>query len=132
PRYLLPVAGAWAFAVVVMVAEKDLGSSLLFFTLFVVMLWVSTEKVTYLVIGALSFAGAALVAWRMFSDVKVRVNTWLDPWSYRNDEGYQLVQALYGIAGGGLLGTGLGRGNPQIVPVVESDYIFTTIDEELG
>lgn len=132
PRYLLPVAGAWAFAVVVMVAEKDLGSSLLFFTLFVVMLWVSTEKATYLVIGALSFAGAALVAWRMFSHVKVRVNTWLDPWSYRNTEGYQLVQALYGIADGGLLGTGLGRGNPQIVPVAESDYIFTSIAEELG
>lgn len=132
PRYLFPVAGAWAFAVVVMVAEKDLGSSLLFFTLFVVMLWVSTEKATYLVIGALSFAGAALVAWRMFSHVKVRVNTWLDPWSYRNTEGYQLVQALYGIADGGLLGTGLGRGNPQIVPVAESDYIFTSIAEELG
>lgn len=132
PRYLLPVAGAWAFAVVVMVAEKDLGSSLLFFTLFVVMLWVATEKAIYLVIGAVSFAAAAFISWRLFSHVQVRVDTWRDPWAYRNDEGYQLVQALYGLADGGLLGTGLGRGNPQIVPVAESDYIFTSIAEELG
>lgn len=132
PRYLLPVAGAWAFAVLVMVAEKDLGSSLLFFTLFVVMLWVSTEKAIYLIIGAVSFAAAAFISWRMFSHVQVRVDTWLDPWSRRNDDGYQLVQALYGLADGGLLGTGLGRGNPQIVPVATSDYIFTSIGEELG
>jgi len=132
PRYLLPVAGAWAFAVLVMVAEKDLGSSLLFFTLFVVMLWVSTEKATYLVIGALSFAAAAYISWRLFGHVQLRVSIWLDPWADRNDDGFQIVQALYGTADGGLLGTGLGRGSPNIVPVAASDFIFTSIGEELG
>ena len=79
-RHLLPIALAWGFAVVVMVGEKDLGSSLLFFTLFVVMMWVATERASYLVIGLLLFAGAAYVAWRLFDHVKTRVAIWLDPW----------------------------------------------------
>jgi cell division protein FtsW (lipid II flippase) len=132
PRYLLPVVGAWAFAVLVMVAEKDLGSSLLFFTLFVVMLWVSTERAIYLVIGVVLFSTAAFVSWRLFAHVQLRVDIWLDPWADPNDDGYQLVQALYGVSDGGLMGTGLGRGSPDIVPVAESDFIFTSIGEELG
>ncbi|MDQ3542924.1 MAG: FtsW/RodA/SpoVE family cell cycle protein [Actinomycetota bacterium] len=132
PRYLLPVLGAWAFAVLVMVAEKDLGSSLLFFTLFVVMLWVSTERAAYLVIGVVLFGAAAFVSWRLFAHVQLRVDIWLDPWADPNDDGYQLVQALYGVSDGGLMGTGLGRGSPDIVPVAESDFIFTSIGEELG
>ncbi len=132
PRYLLPVAAAWAFAVLVMVAEKDLGSSLLFFTLFVVMLWVATERVLYLVIGVFLFGAAAFVSWRMFDHVQLRVDIWLDPWADRNDRGYQLVQAIYGMSDGGIMGTGLGRGSPDIVPVAESDFIFTSIAEELG
>lgn len=132
PKYLLPVAAAWAFAVLVMVAEKDLGSSLLFFTLFVVMLWVATERVTYLVLGVVLFAAAAFASWKMFAHVQLRVDIWLDPWADRNGEGYQLVQALYGLADGGLMGTGLGRGSPDIVPLAESDFIFTSIGEELG
>ena len=132
PRYLLPVAAAWAFAVLVMVAEKDLGSSLLFFTLFVVMLWVSTERALYLVIGVILFGTVAFVSWRMFDHVQLRVDIWLDPWADRNDRGYQLVQAIYGMSDGGIMGTGLGRGSPDIVPVAESDFIFTSIAEELG
>lgn len=132
PRYLLPVLGAWAFAVLVMVAERDLGSSLLFFTLFVVMLWVSTERAMYLVIGAVSFAVAAFVSWKLFGHVQTRVDNWLNPWADPLDAGFQPIQALYGLTDGGLLGTGLGRGSPDIVPVSESDYIFTSIGEELG
>ena len=79
PRHLLPIALAWGFAVVVMVAEKDLGSSLLFFTLFVVMMWVSTERASYLVIGLLLFSGAAYVAWRLFDHVKTRVDDLAQP-----------------------------------------------------
>jgi cell division protein FtsW (lipid II flippase) len=123
---------AWAFAVLVMVAERDLGSSLLFFTLFVVMLWVSTERVIYLFLGAVLFLGAAFASWRMFGHVQSRVDIWLDPWSDWQDEGFQLVQGLWGMSDGGLMGTGLGRGSPTIVPVAESDFIFTSISEELG
>lgn len=132
PRYLLPVAGAWAFAVLVMVAQRDLGSSLLFFTLFVVMMWVATERAVYLLFGAVSFAVAAFVAWRLFAHVQLRVDIWLDPWRSTNSDSYQLVQGLYGMADGGLLGTGVGRGSPDVVPLSFSDMIFTSIAEEFG
>src|SRR5262245_2495348 len=132
PKALLPVLAAWAFAVLVMVAERDLGSSLLFFTLFVVMLWVSTERLAYLFIGAVLFFGAAYVSWRAFGHVQSRVDIWLDPWADWQDKGFQIVQGLWGMSDGGLMGTGLGRGSPDIVPVAESDFIFTSIGEELG
>src|SRR4051794_11009092 len=80
PRHLLPILLAWGFAVIVMTAEKDLGSSLLFFTLFVVMIWVATERAAFLAIGLVLFAGAAFLAWRMFAHVQTRVTIWRDPW----------------------------------------------------
>lgn len=132
PKYLLPILVAWGFAVVVMVAEKDLGSSLLFFTLFVVMLWVATEQVRYLVLGIVLFAAAAYVSFRMFGHVQTRVDIWLDPWSKPLTSGFQIVQALYGLSDGGYLGTGLGLGSPGIVPAAHNDFIFTSIGEELG
>ena len=132
PRHLLPILLAWGFTVVVMVGERDLGSSLLFFALFVVMMWVATERTAYLVIGALLFAGAAFVAWRMFGHVQDRVTIWIDPWSDRLDKGYQIVQALYGLSDGGVAGTGLGLGSPGTVPEAQNDFIFTSIGEELG
>ena len=99
-----------------MVGQKDLGSSLLFFTLFVVMLWVATERASYLVIGVVLFAGAAYVAWRMFGHVQTRVDIWLDPWSRPLGKGFQIVQALFGFADGGVAGTGLGLGSPDTDP----------------
>lgn len=132
PRYIAPVLLAWGFAVIVMVGEKDLGSSLLFFTLFVVMLWVATERVGYLLLGTLMFAGAAYFSWTQFSHVKLRVDIWLDPWADPLDSGYQIIQSLYGLADGGLTGTGLGRGNPGQVPEAQNDFIFSAIGEEWG
>ena len=132
PRFILPVAVAWGFAVVVMVGERDLGSSLLFFTLFVVMIWVATERVAYLLLGVALFAGAAYVAWTQFAHVQTRVDIWIDPWSDSLDRGYQIVQSLFGLADGGITGTGLGRGNPNQVPLAYNDFIFASIGEELG
>jgi peptidoglycan glycosyltransferase len=132
PRDLLPIALAWAFAVVVMVGEKDLGSSLLFFTLFVVMVWVATERASFLVIGFVLFAGAAFASWRMFDHVKTRVAIWHDPWSQYTGKGYQIAQAMFAFADGGTAGSGLGLGNPQKIPAVQNDFIFAAIGEELG
>ncbi len=131
-RHLLPIALAWGFAVVVMVAEKDLGSSLLFFTLFVVMMWVSTERASYLVIGLLLFSGAAFVAWRLFDHVKTRVAIWRNPWPQYEGRGYQIVQSMFAFANGGTSGTGLGLGSPNKIPVAKTDFIFAAIGEELG
>jgi peptidoglycan glycosyltransferase len=116
----------------VMVGQRDLGSSLLFFTLFVVMMWVATERATYLVIGAILFAGAAFASWKMFDHVQTRVDIWLDPWKDEYGKGFQIVQALYGIGDGGITGTGLGRGSPDTVPLAQNDFIFAAIGEEMG
>ncbi|WP_051063025.1 FtsW/RodA/SpoVE family cell cycle protein [Ilumatobacter nonamiensis] len=132
PRFILPVLVAWGFAIVVMVGQRDLGSSLLFFTLFVVMIWVATERVGWLLLGAVLFAGAAYFSWTQFSHVQTRVDIWIDPWSDSLDRGYQIVQSLFGLADGGLTGTGLGRGNPNQVPEAQNDFIFASIGEELG
>ncbi len=132
PRYIAPIIMAWGFSVVVMVFQKDLGSSLLFFTLFVVMMWVATERLSYLLIGTVLFAGAAYFSWTQFSHVQVRVDNWLDPWADPLDKGYQIIQSLYGLADGGLTGTGLGRGNPGQVPEAQNDFIFSAIGEEWG
>ncbi|HZB40929.1 MAG TPA: FtsW/RodA/SpoVE family cell cycle protein [Ilumatobacter sp.] len=131
-QYIAPVIVAWAFAVLVMVGERDLGSSLMFFTLFVVMMWVATERVSYLVMGFLMFGIAAYASWRMFDHVQTRVDIWLDPWSDEYGNGWQIVQSLYGIGDGGVAGRGLGRGTPNTIPYAESDFIFAAIGEELG
>jgi cell division protein FtsW (lipid II flippase) len=132
PQYILPIVVAWGFAVLVMVGERDLGSSLLFFTLFVVMMWVATERVAYLILGLVLFGAGAYASWRMFGHVQTRVSIWRDPWADEYDKGYQIVQALYGIGDGGLVGTGLGRGSPDKVPEAQNDFIFAALGEELG
>ena len=132
PAHLAPIVVAWGFAVLVMVGERDLGSSLMFFTLFVVMMWVATERIGYVVLGAVLFAGAAIASWRMFGHVQTRVDIWLDPWADEYGKGWQIVQSLYGLGDGGITGTGLGRGSPDTIPYVESDFIFAAIGEEMG
>jgi len=131
-QYIAPVLVGWAFAVMVMVGERDLGSSLLFFTLFVVMMWVATERASYLVIGCVLFGLAAFASARMFGHVQTRVDIWLDPWADEYGNGFQIVQALYGLGDGGIVGTGLGRGSPDKVPEAQNDFIFAAIGEEMG
>jgi cell division protein FtsW (lipid II flippase) len=131
-RHIAPILVAWGFSIVVMVGQQDLGSSLMFFTLFVVMMWVATERALYLVLGFGLFATAAFTAWWLFDHVQTRVDIWLDPWSRPFGSGYQIVQALYGLADGGVVGTGLGRGSPNKVPAAHNDFIFAAISEELG
>jgi len=113
-------------------AERDLGTSLLFFALFVVMLWVSTERATYLVLGAGLFAGGSWFAWKTFDHVQTRVDVWLNPWEDPSDKGFQTVQATFALAWGGVAGTGIGLGNPDRIPVAPTDFIFAAIGEELG
>ncbi len=132
PKHLFPILAAWGVSVVVMIGQRDLGSSLLFFTLFVIMLWVATEKASFLLIGAGLFAGAAYTAYQMFGHVQDRVSIWIDPWSRYDDKGYQIVQAMFAFGSGGLAGSGLGLGTPTKIPAVKNDFIFAAFGEELG
>ena len=131
-KHLGPVMLAWGMAILVMTAQKDLGSSLLLFFLFIAMLWVATGRLAYPVGGAALFGVAAYGAWTQFAHVQTRVSTWINPWPEAQDRGLQVVQTWYALAWGGVAGTGIGLGRPDRVPVVESDFIFAAIGEELG
>jgi cell division protein FtsW (lipid II flippase) len=131
-RDLGPVLAAWAVSILVLVFERDLGSSLLLFGIFVVMLYAATERASWLLIGVALFAGGAVLAYSIFGHVQARVDTWLDPFAYRDGAGYQLVQSLFGLGTGGMFGAGLGGGRPDQVPVAKSDFIAAAIGEELG
>jgi len=131
-RHFGPIVLAWGFSLVVMFWEKDLGSSLLFFALFITLLWVATARGVYLGIGGVMFAGGALLAYKVFAHVQTRVHILTDPWSVASGSGYQTVQALFAFAAGGVSGTNIAQGSPQRIPAVATDFIFAAIGEELG
>lgn len=131
-----PIVLVWLLGIGILVFQRDLGTSLLFFGLFVAMLYVATNRVSWLVIGALLFIPAAYLAMKAFPHVANRFTVWLhalDPAVYDAEGGsYQVVQGLFGLANGGLFGTGWGRGYPQLVQFAQSDFIFASLGEELG
>lgn len=128
-----PILVAWGFAMAVLVFQTDLGTSLMFFGLFVVMLYVATDRLSWLVIGAVMFLPPAIFAATQMSHVRTRITCWLDPLSSANFAACeQINQGLFGLANGGLTGTGLGLGRPDVVPHAESDFIFASVAEELG
>jgi cell division protein FtsW (lipid II flippase) len=132
PKHLGPVLLAWGASLVVMISQKDLGSSLLFFALFVALLWVATERATYLVVGVLLFAGGAVFAHSQFTHVEDRVAIWLDPWEDPKGDGFQIVESQFAFSAGGVTGTGINLGSPNRIPLAETDFIFAAIGEELG
>ena len=130
-RDLGPILLMWLLSLGILVFQRDLGSSLLFFGLFVVLLYVATERAFWLVVGAVLFAGGAYLGYRLFRHVQARVQGWLDPFS-DPDRYYQIIQGQYGLAWGGILGRGWGQGDPQVTPYSWSDFIGTSLGEELG
>ncbi|CAN5620737.1 FtsW/RodA/SpoVE family cell cycle protein [soil metagenome] len=131
-KYFGPVAVVWALSLGILVVEKDLGSSLLFFAVPLLMLYVATGRIAYMILGSLLFAGGSYLAYLLIGRVQIRVQTWLDPWQDPNGTGYQIVQSLFNISNGGILGTGLGEGFSQTIPEVQTDFIFSTVASELG
>ena len=131
-RDLGPLLVAWVISLGVLVFERDLGTSLLFFGLFVGMLYVATQRWSWLVLGAILFIAGSVGAYFAFNHVRVRVQVWLDPFAYQSEQGYQIVQSLFGLSSGGLLGSGWGQGYPLFVPYAKSDFIISALGEELG
>lgn len=132
PRKLGPLLVMWSVSLVVLVFERDLGSSLLLFALFLAMLYVATGRGAYVAIGLALFGAGAFTAWTVFDHVKARIAIWLDPFADAAGRGYQLAQSLFALAAGGVLGVGPGRGSPERIPFVETDFIFSAVGEELG
>ncbi|MBO4159528.1 MULTISPECIES: FtsW/RodA/SpoVE family cell cycle protein [Micromonospora] len=138
-RDLGPVVGVWLISLLVLVFEKDLGTSLLYFGMFVVTLYIATERVSWLLIGLVLFFGGAYLAYVLggtvggpFANFYTRAEIWLDPFAEPYDRGYQLVQGLLGLGSGGLFGSGPGAGEPLEIPEVQNDFIFAGIGEEIG
>ena len=133
PRPLVPIVLAWAFAIGVMSLEHDIGFSALLFTLFIGMLWVTTGRTGYLLLGIALFAMGAYVTGRYLGQTHVRVEDWLDPWKYFNTSGRQLVEAWFSLGSGGIGGSGLGLGvGDSTISNANTDFIFAVIGEEMG
>ena len=132
PKDLGPLLIAWLVSLAVLVFENDLGTSMLFFGLFVSMLYIATQRRSWLVLGGGLFVIGAVLSYMFFGHVRLRVQIWLDPWAYAQDSGYQIVQSLFGFANGGLLGAGLGQGFPNLVPFANTDFIVAALGEEIG
>lgn len=131
-RLLYPLFIVWGVCLLVVAFERDLGSALLFYTIFLIMLYVATGRVSYVIIGLALLAVGAFGMYQIMSHVQVRVAIWLDPFSDAQNLGYQIVQSLFSLADGGLAGVGIGKGMANIIPVVASDMIFAAIGEEMG
>lgn len=134
--YLAPLLMLWALAIVLFVVQKDLGSALLFFGIFLAMLYAASGRPFYVAGGLLLFFAAAYTLNHFFASqfthIQKRVDIWLNPWPVGTNEGYQIVQSLFALASGGVLGSGIGFGSPGWIPAVQTDMIISAIGEELG
>jgi peptidoglycan glycosyltransferase len=115
-----------------MIRQKDLGSSLLFFAVFAVMLYIATERTAFLIAGGVLFVVGAAIGYALFGHVQDRVSVWLDPWQAGERQGFQIVQSMFALGTGGFAGSGLGLGRPNIIPNAATDFVFSAIGEELG
>lgn len=132
PRQLVPILLVWGGSLFILIAQRDLGASLLLFAVFVIMLYAATGRAVYLGVGAVLFAGGALAAWRIFDHVQVRVDAWLHPFTNYDGAGYQIAQGVFALGTGSLSGAGPGLGRPDLIPNAHTDFIFAAIGEELG
>ena len=118
--------------VLTLVASKDLGSALIFYLMFVVVVYTASGRLRYFIGGLIGMGGASFVAYQLFEHVRIRIAIWQDPWTDIDRTGYQLTQSLFAIGTGGWFGMGLGRGTPETIPFVDEDFVFSAISEEMG
>jgi cell division protein FtsW (lipid II flippase) len=133
-KYFIPLMLMWGLSVLLMIFQKDLGSSLLFFGIFICMAYAATARKTYVLVGIALFALGAYVCYLTFSHVQVRVITWINPFNPKTVQtsSYQISQSLFALSSGGASGTGLGLGHPTFIPAATTDFIFSAVGEELG
>lgn len=135
--YLLPMLAMWGLALAIVIIQRDLGAALLFFLLFLSLLYVATRRAAYVIIGLVLFVAGSAVLYQLFPHVRVRVDIWLNPFADPLGAGYQVIRALYAFGRGGVLGTGLGAGLPEVgsvpaIPAIHTDFVFAALSEELG
>ena len=124
-------------ALAIVIVQKDLGAALLYFLVFLALLYVATRRASYVVFGVILFVGGAAGLYAVFPHVQERIDIWIDPFADPQGSGYQIIRALYAYGRGGILGTGLGAGLPQVgsvpsIPAIHTDFIFAALAEEMG
>jgi cell division protein FtsW (lipid II flippase) len=130
--YIAPLLLMWGFCVVLLVWQRDLGAATLFFIVFLALLYLATGDKRYVLGGLALLLAAGVLGYFAFDVVALRIETWLNPWPEADTRGYQIVQSLYAIASGGILGQGVAQGYPNYIPVVHSDFAFAAVAEEWG
>jgi cell division protein FtsW (lipid II flippase) len=135
--YLLPMLAMWGIAVALVIVQRDLGAAFLLFSVFLALLYIATRRAAYVVVGVVLAGLAGVVLYQVVDHVQTRIDVWLDPWSDPSGAGYQVIRALFAFARGGVMGTGLGGGLPQVgsaqaIPLQHSDFVFAALGEELG
>lgn len=118
--------------VIILVLSTDLGSALIFFVGYLMLVFIASRNYLYILLGLAGGAGASIIAYQLFSHVRIRVLAWLDPWTYIDNQGYQITQSLFAVGSGSWFGMGLHEGNPKAIPFVDADFIFSSICEEFG
>jgi len=132
PRFIAPLLAIWGLAMVMFVLQRDLGSALLFFGVTIVMTYMASGRIGYITLGVALFLIGSFLCYKLYPHVRVRVDIWLNPWSDPNGTAFQIVQSLFALGAGGVLGSGLTYGFPNLIPEVHTDFVFAAIGEELG
>jgi len=137
--YLAPMIAMWAIALAIVVVQRDLGAALLFFAVFLILLYVTTARASFVALGLVAFVAGGAVLYELVPHVRTRVDIWIDPFATASGAGYQVVQALHAFARGGILGTGFGAGLPEVgslppggIPALHTDFPLAALGEELG
>lgn len=132
PRFIAPLLVVWGMTMLMLVLQRDMGSALLYFSITVLMSYMASGRLSYILMGAVLFLGGSVLCYAIYPHIQTRVDIWLNPWADPNGRAYQIVQSLFALGSGGMLGSGLGYGFPEMIPEVHTDFIFAAIGEELG
>lgn len=132
PRFIAPLIAVWSIGMLMFVLQRDMGAALLYFSLAIVMAYMISGRASYIIIGMLFFFLGSVVCYKLYSHIQLRVDIWLNPWSDPSGGAYQIVQSLFALGSGGIMGSGLTYGFPTMIPEVHTDFIFAAIGEEMG
>lgn len=132
PRFIAPLITVWGIAMVMFILQRDMGAALLYFGIAIIMTYMISGRFSFVIIGMSLFLVGSIICYSFYSHIQVRVDIWLNPWADPSGRAYQIVQSLFALGSGGIIGSGLTYGFPTMIPEVHTDFIFAAIGEEMG
>jgi cell division protein FtsW (lipid II flippase) len=132
PRFIAPLITVWGIGMLMFILQRDMGAALLYFSLAIIMTYMVSGRFSYVVIGMILFLAGSIICYKFYSHIQARVDIWLNPWADPSGRAYQIVQSLFALGSGGIIGSGLTYGFPTMIPEVHTDFIFAAIGEEMG